>query len=107
MHIKGGRNIYIQNPLIGACATDRDLIPAEAKTGCGILIEEKVSHLRVTGGGVCPMPEQGAKARQHYGIRYAGDAKKARSNFVRISGVDTAENPVPFEPRGLPLDHDM
>ncbi|MDR2673838.1 MAG: glycoside hydrolase family 55 protein [Opitutaceae bacterium] len=106
MHIKGGRNIYIQNPLIGACATSRDLIPADAKTGCGILIEEKVSHLRVTGGGVCPLPGQGARARQHYGILYAGDSKKARRNFVRISGVDTAENPVPFAPQGLSLDHD-
>jgi hypothetical protein len=107
MHIKGGRNIYIQNPLIGACATSRDLIPADAKTGCGILIEEKVTHLRVTGGGVCPLPEQGGRARQHYGIRYAGDSKAARCNFVGISGVDTAENPVPFEPRGLSSDNDM
>jgi hypothetical protein len=106
MHIKGGRNIYIQNPLVGACATSRDLIPADAKTGCGILIEEKVTHLRVTGGGVCPLPEQGGRARQHYGIRYAGDSKKAGRNFVRISGVDTAENPVPFEPQGLSLDND-
>ncbi|MDR1280062.1 MAG: glycoside hydrolase family 55 protein [Opitutaceae bacterium] len=107
MHIKGGRNIYIQNPLIGACATSRDLIPADAKTGCGILIEEKVTHLRVTGGGVCPLPEQGGRARQHHGIRYTGDSEKARRNFVGISGVDTAENPVPFEPRGLSPGSDM
>ncbi|OAM88565.1 glycoside hydrolase family 55 protein [Termitidicoccus mucosus] len=104
MHIQGGRNIYINNPLIGACGTNRDLVPPSSKEAAGILIEAGVTQLRVTGGGVGGMFEQGGRSRQHYGIRYQGTDKQAAKDSVRISGVDTDGNAVPFSPAGLSLD---
>lgn len=104
MHIQGGENIYISNPVIGACAGDRDLHADQAETGCGILIEAAVKHLRITGGGVGSLPETGSKSQQHYGVRYLGTDQQARENSVRISGVDTVGNPVPFVPPALSLD---
>lgn len=104
LHILGGRNIYVSNPLIGACATNRDLHPANAASGCGILIERGVRQVRITGGGVGAMYEAGAKAKQHYGIRYLGSAEQALDDSVRISGVDTSGNAVACEPAALSLD---
>jgi hypothetical protein len=104
MHIRGGRNIYINNPFIGACGTNRDLVPPSSKEAAGLLIEAGVTQLRVTGGGVGGMFEQGARSRQHYGIRYRGTDQQAAKDSVRISGVDTGGNAVPFSPAGLSLD---
>jgi len=104
LHVQGGRNIYIQNPLIGTNGTNRRLVPRGSTEAAGILIENGVKNLRVTGGGVCPMYESGSSALQHYGVRYLGDEEQARKDSVRISGVDTTGNPVPFAPSGLSLD---
>jgi len=104
LHVKGGRNIYIQNPMIGTNGTNRHLVPRGSTEAAGILIEKGVRNLRVTGGGVCPMYESGSSALQHYGVRYLGDEEQARSDSVRISGVDTTGNPIPFAPSGLSLD---
>ena len=103
MHIMGGRNIYIANPMIGACYTNRTL-QANSQAGCGILIESGVKHLRVTGGGVGPLSETGRGSKQYYGIRYLGSAEQALTDSVRISGVDTSDNPVGYEPPTLSLD---
>lgn len=104
MHIQGGQNIYISNPLIGACATNRELHADGKETGCGVLIEPEVKHLRITGGGICPPFEAGPRAQQHYGVRYLGSNEEAIKNSVRISGVDTEGNLVRFEPAALSLD---
>ncbi len=104
LHIQGGENIYISNPVIGACATSRARHAEDANPGCGVLIEAAVKHLRITGGGVGPLPETGDKSQQHYGVRYLGTDQQARENSVRISGVDTVGNPVPFAPPALSLD---
>lgn len=104
LHIQGGQNIYIQNPLIGTNGTDRALVPRGSTEAAGILIEKGVKHLRVTGGGVCPLYESGSGALQHYGVRYLGDERQAKEDSVRISGVDTSGNPVPFSPAMLSLD---
>ncbi|MDR1788750.1 MAG: agmatine deiminase family protein, partial [Opitutaceae bacterium] len=101
LHIRGGSNISVMNASIGACGTNRTLIPADAKTAAGILIEKGVRHCRVVGGGVGPVPEQGGGARQHYGILYTGSERQAAEDSVGISGVDTAGNAVPFAPAAL------
>jgi len=104
LHVLGGSNIYILNPLIGTNGTNRKLVPRGSTDACGILIERGVRNLRVTGGGVCPMYESGPNALQHYGVRYLGDAAQAAADSVRISGVDTAGNAVGFSPAALSLD---
>lgn len=104
LHIQGGRNIYIQNPLIGTNGTDRKIFPKGSTEAAGILIEKGVKNLRVTGGGVCPLYESGAGALQNYGVRYLGEDAQAVADSVRISGVDTTGNPVPFAPAGLSVD---
>ena len=104
VHIQGGKNIYLQNSLIGTNGTNRTLFPRGSTEAAGILIETGVKNLRVTGGGVCPLYESGSSALQHYGVRYRGDDEQARTDSVRISGVDTSGNPVPYEPSGLSLD---
>src|SRR5690606_26344021 len=107
LHVQGGRNIYISNPLIGTNGTNRTLVPRGSREAAGILIEAGVKNLRVTGGGVCPLYESGPTALQHYGVRYLGSGDRAIADSVRISGVDTAGNPVPFAPRRLSLDREF
>ncbi len=107
LHVQGGRNIYITNPLIGTNGTNRTLVPRGSTEAAGILIEEGVKNFRVTGGGVCPLYESGPTALQHYGVRYLGSGDRAIADSVRISGVDTAGNPVPFAPRRLSLDREF
>ena len=104
LHVQGGRNIYIANPLIGTNGTNRTLVPRGSTEAAGILIESGVKNLRVTGGGVCPLYEGGATALQHYGVRYLGTEQQAVADSVRISGVDTTGNAVPFAPAILALD---
>jgi len=104
LHVQGGRNIYIVNPLIGTNGTNRQLVPRGSTEAAGILIEKGVKNLRVTGGGVGPMYESGSGALQHYGVRYLGDERQALADSVHISGVDTAGNPVGVAPAGLSLD---
>lgn len=104
LHVQGGRNIYINNPLIGTNGTNRTLVPRGSTEAAGILVEAGVKNLRVTGGGVCPLYESGPTALQHYGVRYLGDEQQALADSVRISGVDTSGNPVPFAPANLALD---
>ncbi|WP_438479313.1 glycosyl hydrolase family 28-related protein [Oleiharenicola lentus] len=104
LHVMGGQNIYIQNPMIGTNGTNRQLVPRGSTDAAGILIERGVKNLRVTGGGVCPLYESGSSALQHYGVRYLGSMEQAVKDSVRISGVDTTGNPVGFVPTGLSLD---
>jgi hypothetical protein len=102
LHVMGGQNIYVVNPLIGACGADR--AGGAGERPAGILIEHGVTHLRITGGGVGPLPEMGSRARQYYGVRYAGTAEQAVRDSVRISGVDTVGNAVEFAPQSLALE---
>lgn len=104
LHVQGGRNVYIVNPLIGANGTNRTLVPRGSTEAAGILIEAGVKNLRVTGGGVCPLYESGPTSLQNYGVRYLGDEKQVLADSVRISGVDTSGNPVPFAPANLTVD---
>jgi len=104
MHVMGGQNIYISNPLIGAIGGNRTLVPLGSNLGCGILIDAGVKHLRVTGGCVCPFADAGPRAKQYYGVRYLGTAEQAVTDSVRISGVDTTGNPVEYDPKTLSLD---
>ena len=101
LHIMGGSNISVLNSQIGACGTNRDLVPADSKMAAGILIEAGVKHCRIVGGSVGPMPEQGRGARQYFGIHYTGSDSQAAEDSVGISGVDTVGNAVPFSPTGL------
>lgn len=97
--INGGTNINIWNPLIGANGTD-----ATFGTGCsGIKITTGVANVRINGGRVGPLYSQGASAKQQYGVRFLGTTNQSDSLDVKINGVGTAGNTVPFEPANLPL----
>lgn len=104
IHIRGGQSIYINNPLVGACGTDRNLPFVAAGDAAGVMIERGASRVRVTGGGVCELFEQGKRSRQQYGVRYAGTKNEAVAASVAISGVDTSGNEVPVSPEELSLD---
>lgn len=98
LEINGGRDVGISNPLIGANGTAQ---AAGSMTSAGIYIGPGVSFLRVTGGRVGPLYGQGSGARQYYGIKFEGTDAETDLKDVKITGVSTMGNTVPFAPAGL------
>ncbi len=98
LEINGGRDIGITNPLIGANGT---ALAAGSTTGAGIYVAAGVSTLRVTGGRVGPLYSQGGSARQYYGIKYDGTPTQSDAQDVKITGVSTSGNTIPFAPGNL------
>ncbi|HEY0946350.1 MAG TPA: hypothetical protein VGD81_13825 [Opitutaceae bacterium] len=98
LHVAGGSGIELRNPLVGANGT---AYPAGSTTGAGIHVDTGVSSLLVRGGRVGPLYSQGSIARQYYGVRYTGTTSQSDTDNVKIRGVSTAGNGIPYAPANL------
>jgi hypothetical protein len=101
LQIDGGSTINLWNPLIGANGSDPN---APANTIANIQIATGVSNVRVVGGRVGPLYNQGTTA-QYYGVHYLGSATQSDTNNVKTRGVSLAGNPVPYAPNNLPANN--
>jgi len=50
---------------------------------------------------VGPLYSQGSIARQYYGVRYTGTTSQSDTDNVKIRGVSTAGNGIPYAPANL------
>ena len=95
LKIEGGRNIAVNNPLIGA---NGRAFPPGSMIGAGIAISEHARHVIVQGGRVGPLYNQGKGAKQYFSIDYAGTKADAKRNTILIVNVNTADNPIRLAP---------